>query len=1131
MIKKFIVALIDTKKNNPNFYIVLSILAALKRSERVGRVDLLQYDDLNSRLTASNYDLLIALDGEQLNGPIFARAVRCVRTSALWVWEDPYERRVNVANAALFDVVFTNDLGSVRAYGDKGCFLPLAGAEEMPVVQDDAHLAHDLFFAGSAWPNRVTFLRRLTREMPELSTKIVLQYNPGVPRAFLDRPESEYAGSISHQEFLALANRSRVTLTLHRRFSGDGQKRAATSPGPRLFEVALAGGAQLVDANGVATERFFKPESEVKLFSGFDDFKQSLKEVLADPEKRFELASRAQERARREHGFDQRVETLLARAEEIPERRAPEPIGLGGRRPRLLFVTHNSVAYGNFGGVEVYQNTVASELRRDYEVFFFLPAHPPIHEDMRKYVLTDQRYAIIKSFLVPEFDMWVTLSHRELEDAFGRVLSDYGIDLIHFHHIINHCASLPIVAKMVGVPSVFTFQDFWAVCRNFNLVDHTGVYCAIAQRDWTACDVCLHATYGVQPGAQSYRREFFHEVLRSITCIIYNTPHTVEVARAMYPGVVSKEPQILGLPTPRGAPKRSPEGAVPGREDDAGPLRVVFLGNFTVAKGASVFLNAAAVMQDDNIVFTVCGGIYEPYRTRFEKNEFPNVIVEGGFAPGELDLTRFHVALHLSIWPETYCITLSEAWQAGLVPIVSDCGALGDRVTHDVNGFKIEVGDSGRLVSLLRRLTDRRELDRLRGNVGPHLWLTPAEHVARLRTIYDHAAAGRSGDAEALAEAPAGSGPTLALTRLAPLPRLWTAQTAGPVIPQYGRDLKPLSPLWRDSYGIRAALAAGRTSPARLAWAIDGIGGDPIQLDDWAGTPARAGTAPIGPNFIGWKGSVGGWAASTRLGLRATNGDLVLLQSEDRPRPDVLRATGRPAQGFETDRVIVDMLEEGIYGLEFYRQVETDAVQVAPLPVAIVVADEIVLLQTSTVLGSVEGWHFPVVPLPALDWEMSPESAREDVRFSIDEIGARNYAPARSRPHQALILRGWLVAIDMSPAYPVVLRLSGRGGEVFVPLAAAARPDVVEHLGGDADVWCGFSGTVWLTGLPDDEYEIALLYRSGASARAFAVGTLSVAGARVSAAQHAQVQPARRGRRSAKSPLHQIAAAAARIKS
>ena len=67
-------------------------------------------------------------------------------------------------------------------------------------------------------------------------------------------------------------------------------------------------------------------------------------------------------------------------------------------------------------------------------------------------------------------------------------------------------------------------------------------------------------------------------------------------------------------------------------------------------------------------------------------------------------LKEFSLSLHLSIWPETYCLTLSEAWQAGVVPVVSDLGALGERVEEGSNGFKVPVGEAGSVIALLRDL-------------------------------------------------------------------------------------------------------------------------------------------------------------------------------------------------------------------------------------------------------------------------------------------------------------------------------------------------------------------------------------------------------------------------------------------
>jgi len=43
-------------------------------------------------------------------------------------------------------------------------------------------------------------------------------------------------------------------------------------------------------------------------------------------------------------------------------------------------------------------------------------------------------------------------------------------------------------------------------------------------------------------------------------------------------------------------------------------------------------------------------------------------------------VARCHLALFLSVWPETFCYALSEALQAGLYPLAYDLGAPAERI-------------------------------------------------------------------------------------------------------------------------------------------------------------------------------------------------------------------------------------------------------------------------------------------------------------------------------------------------------------------------------------------------------------------------------------------------------------------
>jgi glycosyltransferase involved in cell wall biosynthesis len=48
--------------------------------------------------------------------------------------------------------------------------------------------------------------------------------------------------------------------------------------------------------------------------------------------------------------------------------------------------------------------------------------------------------------------------------------------------------------------------------------------------------------------------------------------------------------------------------------------------------------------------------------------------------PALLALSRCHLSFFPSVWPETYCYTLSQAFFAGLYPVAFDLGALAHRI-------------------------------------------------------------------------------------------------------------------------------------------------------------------------------------------------------------------------------------------------------------------------------------------------------------------------------------------------------------------------------------------------------------------------------------------------------------------
>jgi len=752
------VLVLDTKRSNPNHYICLALTRALQSDPRVAQVVRADYGNALVEAQAMACNLFIAFDGEELDRLVVERLVQVAGRSVMWVTEDPYERSVNAANADLFDLVFTNDSNSVGAYGDKGRALALAADERFHLhaipAHDDGHYLYDLFFAGTAWPNRSEFLQELQAAIPGINLKLALPSNPYIPAPRLGMEPSAYDWRTPNTEFAKFSNRSRSVLTLHRAFSSSGNDPVAHTPGPRFFEVALAGGFQLVDMSlpEVRVGDYYTDGEHFVGFSGVADCISKLSHYLSRPEERLAIARAAQARTADMHLYRHRVGTLLDEVEALPPV-APllvDDVAPASTRRRVLVVSHNILGVKPYGGVEVYQQEVRRALKQDVEFFFYTPDRTDASG--RRYALRDENLDIVETVeCATAYDEHLLVC-PEREEAFTRILARHGIELVHFQHLIGHPLSLGYLPATMGLHSMLSLHDFHAVCSRFNLLDYRGQYCNIPNLPRETCDVCLNAANGMGGGSQARRRAFVGRMLQAIDVLHANTQGVADLYWRMYPQLdVPGKIQVCGVPMPledevqalaHGDAPASPVAETAPKAPRSvrpGILRVAIPGNFTPNKGGDQLIHAMNQLREDPVEFDIIGTVAPHYLSILDMLKMPHVHVHGEYASGTLQrLLKDHdVSIHFSIWPETYCISLTEAWAAGLVPIVSDIGALGERVTHGHNGFKLPPTEAGSLVALIRQLANAPEtIAAMKPHVLAAQGTTHAEHMQWLGALY-----------------------------------------------------------------------------------------------------------------------------------------------------------------------------------------------------------------------------------------------------------------------------------------------------------------------------------------------------------------------------------------------------------
>lgn len=269
------------------------------------------------------------------------------------------------------------------------------------------------------------------------------------------------------------------------------------------------------------------------------------------------------------------------------------------------------------------------------------------------------------------------LSALRLEDGWiWKALSLLRIERVQIHHLIDFPREAPLMfarrLRQLGVPYSVTVHDYFAVCPRVNLVDLSGRYCG--EPDAAGCRSCLlsrgsstsefnitkwRGRYGVLlSGAQSVRvpdRDVSERLQRYFPKI-----RNIEV--------VPHEPSLQIADTPRGPRRR-------------GPLRLAVIGAIGPIKGYDALLGFAryAASARLELEITLIG-----YSRDDDTLREHGVCVSGPYLNDDIqnhisDLDPDLIWIP-SIWPETYCYTLSIALASGRPIAAFDIGAIATRL-------------------------------------------------------------------------------------------------------------------------------------------------------------------------------------------------------------------------------------------------------------------------------------------------------------------------------------------------------------------------------------------------------------------------------------------------------------------
>lgn len=158
-------------------------------------------------------------------------------------------------------------------------------------------------------------------------------------------------------------------------------------------------------------------------------------------------------------------------------------------------------------------------------------------------------------------------------------------------------------------------------------------------------------------------------------------------------------------------------------------FRVAFIGGMSPAKGSQIAYNMIK-SSSKKIKWYVFGGIGDKDLNSLNRK---NLVKTGAYEKDELYslIKSYEIDLVciLPIWPETFCYTLSEALLCGVPVIVTDMGAVGERVKEMNCGWIIQLGNTNNeILNLLNYIKD---------NYNEYKEKLDIVHKVKIRSISD----------------------------------------------------------------------------------------------------------------------------------------------------------------------------------------------------------------------------------------------------------------------------------------------------------------------------------------------------------------------------------------------------------
>lgn len=347
---------------------------------------------------------------------------------------------------------------------------------------------------------------------------------------------------------------------------------------------------------------------------------------------------------------------------------------LQNNKKNIMYLLHSdfrSDSEDNVGGTQLHVKDLCDGLREDMNIFVAARNHNYLN--LTAYIGEQELFF---QYYIGEEPVFPVYRDLEFEKLYATLLSSFRIDIVHIHHTSGLTLELYYQAAKIGIPIFTTVHDFYTICPTIKLINQDGMYCKDIATP-SMCRTCLAKRCGITSSIDfmSKWREEQKQALKLSDRIFVPSESAKDIFLTYYPELLDKIFVIT-----HGSRKFEMIEDRLETEKKSSKFNVAFVGGISEAKGS--YCASQMIKQGALDIQWHLFGVFGDNRLSMidKKNYIKTGIYQREQLPTLIKKYQIDLICILPIWPETFCYTLSEAVLCGVPVIVTDIGALGERV-------------------------------------------------------------------------------------------------------------------------------------------------------------------------------------------------------------------------------------------------------------------------------------------------------------------------------------------------------------------------------------------------------------------------------------------------------------------